>query len=140
MSDYYTLSPDEQAKRLEAAGHDALRQWGTDNANLSLIKHRENAVFEVDDGGHKSALRIHRHGYHSDDALRSELQWMQALSDAGVNTPVIIPTSDGEPFITYAGDGLPGALQIDRFEWIDGEQLGTDEEDVDLQRHRHDDR
>jgi Ser/Thr protein kinase RdoA (MazF antagonist) len=76
-------------------------------------------------GARPGALRIHRHGYHTDDELRSELQWMQALSEAGIQVPEIVPTRSGDPFVSYEADGLPGALQIDLFEWIDGEQLGS---------------
>ena len=76
-------------------------------------------------GDRPGALRIHRHGYHTDDELRSELQWMQALSEAGIQVPEVVPTSKGDPFVSYEADDLPGALQIDLFEWIDGEQLGS---------------
>lgn len=125
MTDFFTLEPAAQVERLEAAGHDALRQWGISGASLDLIKHRENAVFKVEKDGVRTALRIHRHGYHTDDELRSELQWMQALSDAGIKVPKIIPSDSGELFIDYYADGLPGELQIDLFEWIDGEQVGS---------------
>jgi Ser/Thr protein kinase RdoA (MazF antagonist) len=130
MTDFFSLDPDEQLQRLEAAGRDVLSAWDLGNATLELIKHRENAVFRVERDGFKAELRLHRHGYHSDDELRSELQWMQALSDAGVKVPNVIPAARGELFVTYSADGLPGELQVDLFEWIDGEQLGSVEEGV----------
>ena len=130
MTDFYELTPADQARRLEAAGREALRQWDIGDATLELIKHRENAVFKVEKDGFRAALRMHRHGYHTDDELRSELQWMQALSDAGVKVPDIIPTTSGELFIDVHASDLPGALQIDLFDWINGEQLGSVEEGV----------
>jgi Ser/Thr protein kinase RdoA (MazF antagonist) len=130
MTDYFSLSPEDQAKRLESAGHEALAHWGINGASLELIKHRENAVFGVEKGDLKAALRLHRHGYHSDDELRSELQWMQALSEAGVKVPNVIPTTSNELFISHSASGLPGTLQIDLFEWIDGEQLGSVEQGI----------
>ena len=130
MSDFFTLSADEQLARLAAAGRDSLANWNIEGADLTLIKHRENAVFRVEKEGFKAALRLHRHGYHSDAELQSELQWMQALSEAGISVPNIIPAKSGELFVSYPGDGLPGDLQIDLFEWIDGEQLGSVEEGV----------
>jgi Ser/Thr protein kinase RdoA (MazF antagonist) len=130
MTDYYSLEPAEQAERLEVAGHDVLQHWGIADAELSLIKHRENAVFEVKKDDFRAALRLHRHGYHTGDELRSELQWMQALSAAGIKVPEIIPAASGELFVGYSANGLPGELQIDLFEWIDGEQLGSVEEGV----------
>ena len=130
MTDFFDIEPTEQAKRLAAAGQDVLRAWGISGATLALIKHRENAVFKVEKNGFTAALRMHRHGYHTDDELRSELQWMQALSGAGIKVPEIIPATSGELFVDYYADGLPGELQVDLFEWIDGEQLGSVEEGV----------
>ncbi len=125
MSEFFALPPAVQARRLEAAGHRALEQWDIRGATLTLIKHRENAVFRVDSDGSRAALRLHRHGYHGNQELRSELQWMQALSEAGIHVPVLIPASSGQPFINYSSPGLPGELQIDLFEWIDGQPLGS---------------
>ena len=82
MTDFYDIPPEEQVARLAAAGHEVLQAWNISDASLALINHRENAVFEVEKDGFRAALRMHRHGYHSDDELRSELQWMQALSAA----------------------------------------------------------
>ena len=84
MSDFYHLSPDQQEQRMRELGARALAQWNLEGADLALLKMRENAVFRVrSDDGRRYALRIHRHGYHSDDALASELKWMQALDAAG---------------------------------------------------------
>ena len=38
--------------------------------------------------------------------------------------------SADDAIVVCAADGLPGELQIDLFEWIDGEQLGSVEEGV----------
>jgi Ser/Thr protein kinase RdoA (MazF antagonist) len=130
MTDFYTLTPGDQAKRMEVAGHEALDHWGLSGATLDLIKYRENAVFKVESEQFRGALRLHRHGYHSDDELRSGLQWAQALSDAGIKVPDLVPTRSGDMFVRHAGDGLPGEIQVDLFHWIDGEQLGSVEDGV----------
>lgn len=130
MSDYYTLSPEQQAERLAVAGRDVLRQWNVDEPRLDLIKHRENAVFRVESDEFQAALRMHRQGYHTDDELRSELQWMQALGSAGIRVPEAMRTTSGEWFAKQPVDGLPDALQVDLWHWIDGEQLGSVEEGV----------
>jgi Ser/Thr protein kinase RdoA (MazF antagonist) len=130
MTDFFDQDPAVQIERLEAAGRAALHEWGIDDASLELIKHRENAVFKMTSGDRIGALRIHRHGYHSDAELKSELQWMQALSESGIQVPEFIPARNGNPFVSYRAEGLPGATQIDLFEWIDGEQLGSVEEGV----------
>lgn len=130
MTDYFTLDPSEQIVLLEAAARDALAHWDLEGASLDLIKHRENAVFEVKIGAFRGALRLHRFGYHSDIELLSELQWMQALARADIRTPKIIPTSNGSLFVNHACSSLPAELQIDLFEWIDGRQLGSVENGV----------
>lgn len=130
MSDFFAAPHDEQLARLTEAGRDALRHWDIEDARLDLIKYRENAVFKVSKDDFRAALRLHRHGYHSDDALRSELQWMEALSDSGIEVPKVIPTAAGEAFSHASNEGLPGVMQVDLFEWIDGEQLGSIEAGV----------
>lgn len=130
MKDFFQIGPEEQVARLEAAGREALSQWNFAGASLSLIKYRENAVFEVGKNGERAALRMHRLGYHSDDELTSELQWMEALSSAGVMVPNAMPTRSGDLFVKCSGEGLPGDVQVDLFEWIEGEQLGSVEEGV----------
>lgn len=129
-SDFFELRPDVQAQRLAAVGADALAEWGIQDATLRLIKYRENAVFEATHKNGRHALRMHRVGYHSDDELRSELQWMQALQESAIAVPIVVPCSSGDLFITRRGDGLPGEIQIDLFEWIDGRQLGSVEEGI----------
>jgi Ser/Thr protein kinase RdoA (MazF antagonist) len=124
------MTPDEQARRMEIAGYQALTHWGQADATLDLIKYRENAVFKAENSQFKGALRLHRHGYHSDDELRSELQWMQALSHSGIKVPEVVPARSGDLFVKHSGEGLPGELQIDMFQWIDGTQLGTVEDGV----------
>ena len=130
MTDFFDIDVATQAQRLEAAGHAALRHWNISDASLHLIKYRENAVFRVDSAGPRRALRLHRYGYHSDAELLSELQWMQALGDAGITVPTIVAAESGDLFVTHAGDGLPGDIQVDLFEWIEGEQLGSVEEGI----------
>jgi len=129
MTDFYQLTPEQQSECYQQLAKLVLPEWGLADAKLSMIKMRENAVFKVElPNGDKQVLRIHRGGYHTDDALRSELQWIQALSSAGVETPEVIPRNSGELFIlsdsTLAGD----PRQVDMFAWVDGEQLGSLEE------------
>jgi Ser/Thr protein kinase RdoA (MazF antagonist) len=125
MTDFFDIDVAAQAQRLEIAGRDALQRWNLSDCDLHLIKYRENAVFRVCANDTRWALRLHRHGYHSDAALRSELQWMQALEESGITVPTLVPSASGDLFIKHTGEGLPGALQVDLFEWIEGEQLGS---------------
>jgi hypothetical protein len=77
------------AEAAEAAAH-----WGGAHS-LRLIRDRENAVFEAALPTGRAALRLHRVGYQSEAAIRSELWWCAALADAGVPVPRPLPAQDG---------------------------------------------
>jgi len=99
----------------------ALKAWG--GGSLRLIKDRENAVFEtilVD--GRRAALRLHRVGYQSADAIRSELWWMQAVARAGVPVPDPVDTLDGA-LLHILPDGRVATM----ISWVDGQELGAAE-------------
>ena len=82
----------------------ALAAWG--GGTLRLIKDRENAVYEARlTDGRRAALRLHREGYQSPDAIRSELWWMQASAKAGVAVPAPVPTSSGDLLQVLPGGG-----------------------------------
>jgi Ser/Thr protein kinase RdoA (MazF antagonist) len=126
MSGFAELEPAAQAERLAALARQALARWGIGAQAIELLKYRENAVFRVVTAdGRAFALRIHRAGYHSDAELRSELQWMQALLADGFDVPVLVPSRAGQLFEIVEHPAVPGARQVDLFEWIEGRQLGS---------------
>ena len=126
MADFYQLDHDAQAHAMAELAAEALPHWGLQGSELDLIKYRENAVFRVTaTGGDRFALRIHRHGYHSDDELRSELQWMAALDAAGIAVPALVPDTAGHLFRRVEATGVPEPRQVDLFEWVEGSQLGS---------------
>ena len=101
----------------------ALPSWAVDVAELTLVKQRENAVFSVRTStGKRFALRVHRAGYHTDEELRSEIDWMRTLKAHGVRTADVIPTQDGDLF------KVVGQHQVDLLEWIDGDPIGAIED------------
>lgn len=98
----------------------AMACWGIDHSPR-LIKNRENAVFEtISPEGGRAALRLHRPGYQTDNAIRSELWWSEALVDAGLDVPL--------PFRTSKGDVLASVTQAGRVaslvSWSEGVPLG----------------
>ena len=138
MKDFYQLTPIQQAERLKKLAQKAITAWGFgQEVELHMIRHRENAVYKVTTAGKDYVLRIHRYGYHSDDALRSELQWMAALSDSGIATPEIIKTRQGEAFTIAETKDVPEPRQVDLFGWINGVPISdlTDKKD-ELAMHR----
>lgn len=105
----------------------ALAAWDINGATPRLIKNRENAVFEVvaPDGG-RAALRLHRPGYQTDSAIRSELIWAQELANAGMELPCPIPCKSGDlvSFVSEAG------RMASIVSWVDGVPLGDSGIDV----------
>lgn len=75
----------------------ALPSYGrASDSPLRLLSLSENATYLVEDDTDPVVLRVHRPGYHSLDAIRSELQWMAALrADTPVVTPELIAAVDG---------------------------------------------
>jgi len=68
-------------------------------STAALINLSENATFRVDDPSmcRRWALRVHREGYHSKNAIASELAWLMALRDEGdVITPKPVKGTNGE--------------------------------------------
>ena len=105
---------------MHARARQALGAWGLPAQEPQLLKYRENAVFRVRlaDGG-SAALRLHRAGYHSQAALRSELQFMDALRQGGLAVPAPIATAEGNLLVTV------GDRQFaDLIGWVDGSQVG----------------
>ena len=128
-SDFYEIGIDARAARMELLALQALKAWDITDCQPKLIKIRENAVFRVTRAdGFDAALRIHRYNYHSDAALQSELNWMRALHQDGIDVPAIIPVSSGALFVTASVDGVPEPRQVDMVKWLDGAPLGTIED------------
>lgn len=80
---------------------------------LRLLKQRENSVFALHHDGVDYVLRLHRQGYHSDEELDQELEFVRALRTRGVRVPRFLPTTSGDRF-TVVGRAHPaGAHQVD---------------------------
>ncbi|WP_419178611.1 homoserine kinase [Ensifer adhaerens] len=110
---------------LDNRARQALVHWGVADQQPELLKYRENAVFRVRlADGRPAALRLHRAGYHSETALRSELQWMAALGDGGLAVPRPIAAADGRLLVALPDAGELAAQHVDVIGWVDGEPLG----------------
>ena len=133
MTDFYSLSDAEQAARLTVLAEAALARWDGEFDELRLIKYRENAVFSAyRSDGVRVALRVHRHAYHSDAALQSELFWMADLARVGIEVPPIIAARDGSLFVVAGAPGVPEKRQVDMLGWLSGTPIGTSEEGLAL--------
>jgi Ser/Thr protein kinase RdoA (MazF antagonist) len=95
----------------------AAQAWG--GRILRTLRDRENHVFEMAVPDGRAALRLHRAGYQSRAAIRSELWWCGELARAGVPVPASVPTQDGRLILS-----LPDGRVASAVRWIDGEALG----------------
>ena len=108
---------------IEAFGAAAAARFGLcPAAPLELLSHRENAVFRLDDAisGARYVLRIHRPGYQNQRSIRSELAWMEALTEAGVTTPSTLAGVDGDPVQAVTIDAIGAPFYCEVFHWIEG--------------------
>ena len=96
---------------------EAARQWG--GTGLTLLRDRENHVFAMQLPQGKAALRLHRAGYQSPAAIRSELWCCAELARAGLPVPAALPALDGRLLVPVSDGRLASAIG-----WIEGEALG----------------
>jgi Ser/Thr protein kinase RdoA (MazF antagonist) len=97
---------------------DAAQAWG--GRVVRVLRDRENHVLEmVLPSGVRAALRLHRAGYQSPEAIRSELWWCAELARAGLPVPAALPEQNGALLIALA-DGR----QASAIAWMEGEALG----------------
>ncbi len=75
----------------------ALDYWALPaDATLRLINKAENLTYLVETEGVKAVLRLHRPGYHSREAIESELAWAADLNrTGGVSAPIPLTGRDG---------------------------------------------
>jgi len=101
-----------------------LSRWGVSAASeLTLLNLSENATFAVTDSAARRELilRVHRIGYSSEQQIRSELAWIQALRDSRtIETAAPVAAMDGQlvqslpsptggaPRLVVAFERLPG--------------------------------
>ena len=103
----------------------SLSHWEEASGSVAeLVNLSENATYRIRSPGRPDyALRIHREGYNSINAIHSELAWMRALRvEAGVTTPEPIPDRGGRLVLTEASPWLPRPRRMVLFRWIDGRE------------------
>jgi len=91
------------------------------DAQVTLLNVSENGTFRVDDPAQgRSVLRVHRTGYHTLEAIHSELAWISALRGEGVvRTPAYLPSPAGDDVVTVRLDN-GDTRHVVRFAWVDG--------------------
>ena len=109
--------------RMESIAELALNRWNLPaRASARLVNRAENSTFFVEEAGRKrAALRLYRRGHRTEQEIRSELDWSDALIESGaVAAPKAIPGSDGNrlQFVEDPRETVRRAFAM--FEFVDG--------------------
>lgn len=122
-----------QEQRLTKMAQSALAYYGLEDYRLQLIRHRECTTFSLEIPGavtvtekntpyiaNRYLLRIHRADYLSPNAIKSELQWLQALSNDGIPVPKPFPNQNGELVTVLESPGIPEPRVCSITKWVYG--------------------
>jgi Ser/Thr protein kinase RdoA (MazF antagonist) len=132
MSDFSALAHDRQLKCLLELARAALEFYELpSNPSIKLWNLSENATYRIEDvnSGRKWALRVHREGYHSKNAVASELAWLMDLRNTGVvATPVPVKGRNGDliQVVPHPLMALPRNVVL--FQWEEGAEPGIGED------------
>lgn len=131
-AEFDRLSHEDQLAALQELAQDALALWDIGGApKVRLLNLSENATYAVEgaEGGRRYALRIHRDGYHSREAIGSELAWAMALRrDGVVITPNPIPGRNGDLIQEMAHRSMARPRHLVLSDWETGAEPGIDDD------------
>jgi len=109
----------------DAAGAMAQRvaaAWGALDGVPRLIRNRENIVFEaLFTDGRRAALRLHRAGYQTTQAIEAELIWTERLAEAGFPCALPLRCLNGD--LVCVTDGVAASVVT----WIDADGIGEND-------------
>jgi len=134
MSEFDELAHEQQLICLQHLAEASLARFALPTgARACLINLSENATYRIDLPQSQQcwALRIHREGYHNQNAIASELAWAKALriSRAAI-TPVAVAGLDGEDIQTVSHASLSTPRHVVLFEWENGIEPSEEEHDL----------
>ncbi len=122
MRRFSDLTARGQAQRLRGLALAALGQYDLDVWRVSVVANHLNGLFHVlTADGQKYALRISHPTWRTDEDLRSELLWLDALGrDTDIGAPAPLANRDGEVVTVAAADGVPEPRRCVLMSWIPG--------------------
>ena len=121
MTPFEDLTYRGQLRRLRHLALEALASYDLGDFTLRPIQHRENATFLVRAGGCRYVLRVGRPGGKEQAAIRSELEWMDAIArdtDLVVRAPVV--NREGQLLTVASTSGVPEPRVCALFRWVKG--------------------
>jgi amino acid adenylation domain-containing protein len=120
------LPREMEGSRILAA--EALAAWGLSPARLTLLEHKKNITFRLDDvarhglAGGRYLLRLCDPAGYAPEAIASEAEWLLALrSKGGLAVPEPVPMADG----SYVARSVGGTRHAILFRWIPGTSLDS---------------
>ena len=131
MPDFDSLPHDQQLLLLQELAEAATTRYELpDGLAVRLVNLSENATYKIEaPDGRRWALRIHRDGYHSREAIASELAWLTDLRGTGVvTTPRPVKGRDGEVIQQLGHRRMPRPRNIVLFDWETGSEPGIGED------------
>ena len=134
MKAYEDLTYLGKLRRTRRIARAALEVYGLTEAHLRLIVDAGNTTYRVKtldttplEGSlyvdNCYSLRLHWPGYQNEGAVDSELEWLSALSDAGLPVPQPIPTIEGALSVEVNIHGMPRARQCSLLRWVKGRMV-----------------
>lgn len=131
MTDFDQLSHEEQLPVLLELANAALSHYALPSGSKAeMLNLSENATYRVTSPeGRRWALRVHRDGYHSRQAISSELAWEMDLRQTGVvTTPNPVRGNDGEIIQDVSHLRLARPRHVVLFDWETGAEPGIGED------------
>jgi Ser/Thr protein kinase RdoA (MazF antagonist) len=131
MTDFDSLTHDDQLPLLLELANRALAHYDLpDGCAARMLNLSENATYKVEaPDGRLWALRVHRDGYHSKQAIASELAWEIDLRQTGVvTTPNPVKGKDGEIIQEVSHPRMPRPRNVVLFDWETGTEPGIGED------------
>ncbi len=115
------MTQDLDTRHLQVFAEKAAVEHGMPDGAITLLNVSENATYRVDStDGRRIVLRVHRTGYHTREAILSELAWVRSLREDGVvSTAPVVPTPDGREVVVVRHPGGE-ERHVVAFEWMDG--------------------
>lgn len=128
---YEKLTPRGKLRRARSVARAALDAFGFTDADLRLIVDAGNILYRVkaaDPAPMRESpyvencflLRLHWPGYQNDGAVDSELEWLHALSNAGLPVPQPVASTKGELSALVSVPGVPEARRCSLLRWVKG--------------------
>ena len=114
-----------QLRRLRHLALEALKSYDLGGFTLRPIQHRQNATFLVRAGRARYLLRVSRPGYRDHALIRSELEWLDAITrDTDLVVPAPVPNREGKLLTVASAPGVPEPRVCALFRWVKGRFCG----------------